>query len=74
MPFTHFDWKPDQDVIFSSRDGYVWVSWPGAEAAVRLGRHETVAAVMRDFLAQDALGIRLTKHGRRNPRAAGIVT
>jgi hypothetical protein len=71
MPFTNFDWKPEQDLIFSSRDGFVWVSWPGAEAAVRLGRHETVAAMMRDFLAQDALGTRLTKRRRRSREQGG---
>ena len=72
-PLTHFHWKPEQDLIFSSRDGFAWVSWPGAEAAVRLGRHETVAAMMRDFLAQDALGNRLAKSRRHSPRAARIV-
>ena len=50
-------------IIFSLRDGYVWASWPETEAAVRLGRHDLVAAMMTDFLAQDALGERLTKCG-----------
>lgn len=50
---------PELDLIFSSRDGYVWVSWPQGQA-VKLGRHELVAAMMRDFLAQDALGKRLS--------------
>ena len=49
-------------IIFSSRDGYVWVSWRETDASVKLGRHEIVAAMMRDFLAQDALGLRLSKH------------
>jgi hypothetical protein len=51
---------PELEIIFSSRDGYVWVSWPGADA-VRLGPHEQVATMMRDFLAQDALGRRLAR-------------
>jgi hypothetical protein len=49
-------------IIFSSRDGYVWVSWRETDATVKLGRHEIVAAMMQDFLAQDALGLRLAKH------------
>ncbi len=55
--------SPALEIIFSSRDGYVWASWPDADA-VNLGPHEVVAAMMRDFLAQDALGKRL---GRRYP-------
>jgi hypothetical protein len=54
----HYGWSPELQIIFSSRDGYVWASWPNANA-VNLGRHEEVAAMMRDFLAQDALGKRL---------------
>jgi hypothetical protein len=52
-------WEPD--IVFSLRDGFVWVSWPETEAAIKLGRHEAVAHMMRDFLAQDALGQRLTE-------------
>lgn len=59
--FTGLGREPEQNVIFSSREGFVWASWPETEAAVRLGRHEAVAAMMRDFLAQDALGKRLAK-------------
>ena len=51
--------QPELAIIFSLRDGYVWASWPDTEASVRLGRHEMVAGMMRDFLAQDALGDRL---------------
>jgi len=51
---------PEEEIIFSLRDGYVWASWPDTHATVRLGRHETVAAMMEDFLAQDAIGQRLT--------------
>jgi hypothetical protein len=50
--------SPELEIIFSSRDGYVWASWPDSDA-VKLGPHEVVAAMMRDFLAQDALGKRL---------------
>jgi hypothetical protein len=52
-------WEPELGIIFSSRDGFVWATWPETEGAVRLGRHEIVAAMMEDFLAQDALGKRL---------------
>jgi hypothetical protein len=50
---------PEEAIIFSLLDGYVLASWPGTDASVRLGRHELVAAMMEDFLAQDALGKRL---------------
>jgi hypothetical protein len=53
------DGQPELEIILSSRDGYVWASWPETNATIRLGRHETVAATMKDFLAQDALGRRL---------------
>ena len=52
---------PEEAIIFSLHDGYVLVSWPGTDASVRLGRHEVVAAMMEDFLAQDALGKRLER-------------
>lgn len=58
--FAGHRWEPELNIIFSLRDGFVWASWPETEAAVRLGRHEMVAGMMRDFLAQDALGKRLT--------------
>jgi hypothetical protein len=60
IPFTSHQWEPELGIIFSSIDGFVWASWPETEATVRLGSHEMVANVMRDFLAQDALGERLT--------------
>ena len=54
------DGRPtDLEIVFSSRDGYIWASWQGSEMAVKLGRHDMVAAMMRDFLAQDALAQRL---------------
>ena len=55
-------WKsePRGDVIFSLVDGYVWASWPGASATVKLGTYFEVSTMMRDFLAQSALGERLT--------------
>jgi uncharacterized protein (DUF2237 family) len=50
----------DVGIVFSLRDGLVWASWPDTEVSVRLGRHDMVASMMRDFLAQDALGRRLS--------------
>ena len=50
---------PEEEIIFSLRDDYIWASWPDTNATVRLGRHDMVAAMMQDFLAQDALGERL---------------
>lgn len=52
---------PEDAIIFSLLDGYVLASWPGTVASVRLGRHEMVAAMMKDFLAQDELGKRLAR-------------
>ena len=57
------DQAPEEAIIFSLLDGYVLASWPGTDASVRLGRHKLVAAMMEDFLAQDALGRRL-EHSR----------
>jgi len=59
--FTGDRWEPELGIVFSSREGFVWASWPETEAAVRLGRHDMVAAMMADFLAQDALGERLNR-------------
>ena len=55
-------WEPD--IVFSLRDGFVWVSWPETEAALKLGRHEAVTLMMRDFLAQDDLGQRVKDSGK----------
>jgi|KBSMisStandDraft_5_1062788.scaffolds.fasta_scaffold124200_2 hypothetical protein len=53
-------------ILFSLRDGFVWASWPGTTATVKLGRHEMVAGMMYDFLAQDAVARRLqTAHADR---------
>lgn len=49
----------DETVVFSYIDGYVWMSWPGAEAVVRVGKYEAVMESMKDFLAQSELGRRL---------------
>jgi hypothetical protein len=59
--FTGHRWEPELGIVFSSREGFAWASWPETEVAVRLGRHDMVAAMMRDFLAQDALGERLNR-------------
>ena len=50
---------PKVEIILSLVDGFVWVCWPGTTASVRLGNHEPVIEVMRDFLAQCELGERL---------------
>jgi hypothetical protein len=47
------------EVIFSFVDGFVWASWPGTVATVRVGGYGSVTAAMRDFLAQGELGDRL---------------
>jgi hypothetical protein len=70
FPATDRHSVPEDEIIFSLRDGYVWASWPGTNASVRLGRYEMVPAMMRDFLEQDAVGQRLSgspihRHVRR---------
>ena len=45
----------EADVIFSYIDGYVWMSWAGAVATVRVGQYQAATAGMRDFLAQSEL-------------------
>ena len=51
--------EPNDNIVFSYIDGYVWMSWPGAVAAVRVGTYEAATAAMQDFLAQCELGERL---------------
>ena len=51
--------QPNAEVVFSLVDDFVWVSWPGTMPMVRLGRYETVTAMMQDFIAQSELGERL---------------
>jgi len=58
--------EPQSNIVLSLIDEYVWASWPGSVASVRLGRHDAVLRVMRDFLAQSALGESLS--GRRHPK------
>jgi hypothetical protein len=53
-------------IIFSLVDGFVWACWPGTSASVRLGDHEPVIEMMRDFLAQCDLGARLTGERKRD--------
>ena len=55
--------QPDRELILSSRDGFVWASWPDTEATLRLGSHDNVVAIMQDFLAQVALGATLRERG-----------
>lgn len=59
--FPEYRSHPELELIFSSREGYVWASSPDSYS-VNLGSHEAVAAMMRDFLAQDALAKRLTSN------------
>ena len=53
-------------IVFSSLDGRVWASWPGADASVNLGPLEDVTEIMRDFLAQCELGERLAQRAGAN--------
>jgi len=53
-----------EDLVFSLSNGFVWVSWPGTSACVKLGTHEAVSDVMRNFLATNEIAKRL-----EDPRA-----
>jgi hypothetical protein len=60
--------KHEDELVFSMKDDAVWVTWPGTSATVRLGPHDAVTAMMRDYLAQTALAERLQgrlSEGRR---------
>jgi len=59
----------NDNIVFSYVDGYVWMSWPGAVAAVRVGTYEAATAAMQDFLAQCELGERLVNGNARSPSA-----
>jgi len=50
------------DVVFSLDGGFVWASWPGTEASIKLGKYEPVSAMMQDFLDQNALGEHLARN------------
>jgi hypothetical protein len=58
---------PQSEIIFSLVDGYVWATWPGTDASVRLGTYESVTAMMCDFLAQSALAEQLSKRDGIGP-------
>lgn len=49
------------EVVFSLEAGEVWASWYDDGAPVRLGPKDKVAPTMRNFLAEDEVGKRLTK-------------
>ena len=66
--------QSDEVVVLSSSDGSVWASCPGAAGPVRLGTHEVVEAVMRDFLAQCECAKRLNRHCGVAPNKRGART
>ena len=47
-------------IDFSLEAGIVRASWPGRDGSIELGDYETVSEAMRDFLAECAIGDRLT--------------
>jgi len=65
--FASHRWEPELGICFSSLNGFVWASWPETDATVRLGRSEMVANMMRDFLAQEALGEMLATRRSGDP-------
>ena len=48
-----------EDLVFSSSNGFVFVSWPGTCASVKLGTNQAVSEVMRNFLATNEIAKRL---------------
>ena len=57
--------SPENNVVFSLEDGFVWASWSGTSEMVKLGRHEQVMTMMRDYLAQSVVGERLAQRSAR---------
>jgi hypothetical protein len=55
--------KAANGIVFSLREGEVWASWYDEDPPLRLGSRSSVAEMMKDFLAQEEVGNRLT--GRR---------
>jgi hypothetical protein len=53
--------KAASDIVFSLRGGEVWASWYGEDPPLRLGSRARVAAMMKDFLAQEEVGERLSR-------------
>jgi hypothetical protein len=47
-------------IVFSLDQGKVWASWYGQGPPVLLGSQRKVSGMMKDFLAQEELGKRLT--------------
>lgn len=56
-------------VVFSRENGQAWASWYGSHSWVRLGPEDSVAEMMRDFLAQMELGERLNGRSEEKPAA-----
>jgi hypothetical protein len=48
-------------VIFSLRDGDVWINFTHNRAAIKVGKHDEIAAAMRDFLMQGQIANRLLR-------------
>ena len=55
--------RRQEDLVFSLSNGFVWASWPGTSACVKLGTHEAVSDVMRNFLATNEIAKRLEDPG-----------
>ena len=54
------------EIIFSLLEETVWASWDGQSKSVALGHYGIVTHMMRDFLAQCALGEELSKYWADN--------
>lgn len=64
--------RPDEistPVVFSREGGQAWASWYGSHSWVRLGPEDSVADMMRDYLAQIELGERLNGRLEEKPAA-----
>lgn len=57
-------------VIFSTENGLVWAHLPDSVAPVALGSVDAVTYMMRDFLAQCDLGVRLDRPRQSQSPAA----
>jgi len=61
-------------VIFSLRDGDVWINFTDNRASIQVGEHDEIAAAMRDFLLQGKIASRLLREAAmvgKKAQAAG---
>jgi len=59
----------DDELVLSLRDGEVWASWRDGRAAAPLDEHDSVVAMMRNFIRQSEVADSLAKRVRSSSLA-----